>query len=57
VTAQSIGGNSTDVVNTQVTIQYAYKWRFNSIITLLVPSASYASVSYITTTATAYNEN
>jgi Flp pilus assembly protein TadG len=57
VTAQTIGGNATDVVNTQVTIQYAYKWRFNSVITLLVPSASYASVSYITTTATAYNEN
>jgi Flp pilus assembly protein TadG len=57
VTQQTIGTTPTDVVNTCVKIQYAYKWRFNSVITLLVPSATYASVSYITTTATAFNEN
>jgi len=57
MTQQTIGGITTDVINTKVTIQYAYKWRFNSVITLLVPRAAYASVSYITTTATAYNEN
>ena len=57
VTQQTIGATSTDVISTQVTIQYAYKWRFNSVISLLVPSATYASVSYITTTATAFNEN
>lgn len=56
-TQQTIGSTLTDVVNTQVQIQYAYKWRFNSVITLLVPSATYGSVSYITTTATAFNEN
>jgi hypothetical protein len=44
------------VINTCVQIQYAYKWRFNSVISLLVPGASYG-VSYITTTATAFNEN
>jgi Flp pilus assembly protein TadG len=56
-TSQTIGSTQTDVVNTCVQIQYAYKWRFNSVITLLVPSANYASSSYITTTATAFNEN
>jgi len=57
ITQQTIGSTQTDVVSTQVTIQYAYKWRFNSVITLLVPSATYASMSYISTTATAFNEN
>jgi Flp pilus assembly protein TadG len=57
VNPQTIGTTPTDVVTTQVTIQYAYKWRFNSVITLLVPSATYASLSYISTTATAFNEN
>jgi Flp pilus assembly protein TadG len=47
----------TAIIGTCVSIQYAYKWRFNSVITLLVPNASYASVSNITTTATAFNEN
>jgi Flp pilus assembly protein TadG len=55
-TSQTIG-TTTDVVNTCIQIQYPYKWRFNSVITLLVPGATYASVSYITTTATAFNEN
>jgi Flp pilus assembly protein TadG len=50
-------GTQPAVVGTCVSIQYAYKWRFNSVITLLVPSATYASVSYISTTATAFNEN
>jgi Flp pilus assembly protein TadG len=54
---QTIGTTLTDLVNTQVTIQYAYKWRFNSVITLLVPSSTYAGLTYITTTATAFNEN
>jgi hypothetical protein len=57
ISPQTIGTTQTDVVDTCVTIQYAYKWRFNSVITLLVPSATYAGVTYITTTATAFNEN
>ncbi|MCU1301867.1 MAG: pilus assembly protein [Candidatus Sulfotelmatobacter sp.] len=48
---------STEVVSTQVTIQYAYKWRFSSVISLLVPRSTYASTSYITTSATVFNEN
>jgi TadE-like protein len=57
VTAQTQGNTTTDVINTCVKIQYPYKWRFNSVITLLVPSATYASVTSITTTATAFNQN
>ena len=49
--------NATDIVNTQVTIQYPYKWRFNSVITLLVPGARYGSITYISANATAFNEN
>ncbi len=57
MTPQTIGTTTTDVINTCVKIQYPYKWRFNSVITLLVPSATYAGVTSITTTATAFNEN
>jgi Flp pilus assembly protein TadG len=57
VTPQTQGNTTTDVINTRVTIQYPYKWRFNSVITLLVPSATYASVTSITTTATVFNQN
>jgi Flp pilus assembly protein TadG len=51
------GAAATDVVNTCVAIQYPYKWRFNSVITLLVPGARYGSVTYISANATAFNEN
>jgi Flp pilus assembly protein TadG len=57
MTPQTQGATTTNLVDTCVTIQYPYKWRFNSVITLLVPSATYASVTSITTTATAFNEN
>jgi Flp pilus assembly protein TadG len=50
-------GTNTDIVNTQVMIQYPYKWRFNSVITLLVPGAKYGGVTYITATATMFNQN
>ena len=56
-TPQTIGTATVDVVNTCVTIQYPYKWRFNSVITLLVPGARYGSVTYISANATAFNEN
>jgi Flp pilus assembly protein TadG len=56
-TQQPIGGVTTDVVSTCVTISYPYKWRFNSVITLLVPNAKYGSITYISASATAFNEN
>jgi Flp pilus assembly protein TadG len=57
ITQQTIGGSTTDIVNTCVTIKYPYQWRFSSVITLLVPKASYANVIYMTASATTFNEN
>jgi Flp pilus assembly protein TadG len=56
-TSQPSGGNTVNVVGTCVGITYAYKWRFNSVITLLVPGATYAGISNLNTTAVAFNEN
>ena len=58
ITKQTIATSATtDLVDTCVTIQYPYKWRFNSVITLLVPNAKYGGVTYISAKATAFNEN
>lgn len=54
---QTIGSVAIDLVDTCITIQYPYKWRFNSVITLLVPTAKYGGVTYISAAATAFNEN
>ena len=56
-TSQPSGGNTVNVVGTCVSITYAYKWRFNSVITLLVPGATYAGISHLNTAAVAFNEN
>jgi Flp pilus assembly protein TadG len=56
-TSQPSTGSTVNVVGTCVSITYAYKWRFNSVITLLVPGATYAGVSNLNTTAVAFNEN
>jgi Flp pilus assembly protein TadG len=50
-------GSTVNVVGTSVSITYAYKWRFNSVITLLVPGATYAGISNLNSTAVAFNEN
>ena len=56
-TSQPNSGNTVNLVSTCVSITYAYKWRFNSVITLLVPGATYAGVSHLNSTAVAFNEN
>lgn len=56
-TSQPSSGNTVNVVGTCVSLTYAYKWRFNSVITLLVPGAIYAGISNLNTTAVAFNEN
>lgn len=50
-----IGGTSTDMVNTCVTIQYPYQWQFTSVSSLV--GRTFAGPSSITTTATSFNEN
>ena len=57
ITTQTINGTPTDIVNTCVTILYPYTWRFSSVIKVMLPTASYAKVINIRSTATAFNEN
>ena len=55
--SQPSGGNTVNVVGTCVSITYAYKWHFNSVIALLVPGATYAGISHLKAAAVAFNEN
>ena len=43
-------------VGTIVTIVYPYHWRFNSVIQLLIPGASYAAITQLTESATVHNQ-
>lgn len=45
------------VVYTRVKISYPYQWLFNRVIQVLVPGASYAGVSQLTTTAILPNQD
>jgi Flp pilus assembly protein TadG len=54
-TPQSTAEGTVYVVDTCVTIDYAYNWRFNNVIGLL--GRSLALPSKLTTTAVAFNEN
>jgi Flp pilus assembly protein TadG len=47
---------SVFVVGTVVTVQYPYHWRFNSVIQLLIPGASYAATTPVTESATVHNQ-
>jgi Flp pilus assembly protein TadG len=52
----SVGGSTANAVATCVKVQYSYQWRFNSVITLLVP-ATYQGITDLSSSATALNEN
>ena len=54
-TSATLGSTTTDVVDTCVTIKYAYSWRFTGISSMV--GRSFIPPSTITTTATAFNEN
>ncbi|MBZ5665092.1 MAG: pilus assembly protein [Acidobacteriia bacterium] len=43
-------------VGTVVTVVYPYHWRFNSVIQLLVPGASYSATTPVTERATVHNQ-
>ncbi len=43
-------------VSTVVTVSYPYHWRFNSVIQLLIPGASYAATTDLHETATVHNQ-
>jgi Flp pilus assembly protein TadG len=53
VVASSAGPS---VVGTVVTVTYPYHWRFNSVIQLLIPGASYQATTYLTESATVHNQ-
>ena len=44
------------IVGTNVQVQYPYHWRFNSVIQLLIPGASYAATTQVTESATVHNQ-
>jgi Flp pilus assembly protein TadG len=44
------------VVCTVVTVTYPYHWRFNSVIQLLIPGASYQAITSLTESATVHNQ-
>ena len=43
------------IVSSRVTLSYPYQWRFGNVIKVLVPGASYASITQITTDAVVPN--
>ena len=47
--------NSVNLVGTCVTIQYPYKWQFNSVTSLV--GGTFTGPTSLTTTAVAFNEN
>jgi Flp pilus assembly protein TadG len=51
------GATSPVTVGTKVTVDYPYHWRFNSVIQLLVPGASYATMTDIKESAAVHNQN
>jgi hypothetical protein len=55
-TVQAVGATAVNVVGTCVNIKYSYQWRFNSVITLIVP-ATYKGVTDLSGSAAALNEN
>jgi hypothetical protein len=45
-----------DSVSTVVTVSYPYHWRFNSVIQLVAPGASYAAITDLRQSATVHNQ-
>jgi Flp pilus assembly protein TadG len=50
ITKQAVTGGTLNIVGTQVTIQYAYKWHFNNVSSVILPPT-------LTTSSVAMNEN
>jgi Flp pilus assembly protein TadG len=50
-----IRGTTFYLISTRVTLSYPYAWHFNRVITLLVPGATYAGTTLISTNAVVPN--
>jgi len=51
-----VSGTAPAAVGSSVAVQYPYHWRFNSVIQLLVPGASYAATTQLIESATVHNQ-
>lgn len=58
VVAGSSSGTTTtpSIVGSVVTVSFPYHWRFNSVIQLLLPGASYQSITNVTESASVHNQ-
>jgi Flp pilus assembly protein TadG len=52
----SVSGTGPLLVGTVVTVSYPYHWRFNSVIQLLIPGASYTAITQLTESAMVHNQ-
>jgi len=43
-------------IGSTVSVQYTYHWRFNSVIQLIIPGATYATTTNLLETATVHNQ-
>jgi Flp pilus assembly protein TadG len=55
ITTVGNGANAVNLVQTSVTLTYAYKWQFNNVAGLL--GQKFSGPTSFTTTSTAFNEN
>jgi hypothetical protein len=53
---RTMSGPPVNIVGTCISIRYSYQWRFNSVITLLVP-ATYQGITDLGASAGSLNEN
>src|ERR1035437_3565676 len=51
-----VNSGSPAPVGNHIQVQYPYHWRFNSVIQLLIPGASYAATTQVTESATVHNQ-
>lgn len=51
-----VPGGTVTSVGTSVQVSYPYRWRFNSVIQLLIPGARYAPSTDLAETATVQNQ-
>jgi len=48
--------STTKSVGTLIEVTYPYRWRFNSVVQLLVPGASYNAITYLVEVAKVHNQ-
>jgi Flp pilus assembly protein TadG len=51
-----VAPNNTQTIGTLLTVTYPYHWRFNSVIQLLFPGASYSATTFLSETAKVHNQ-